>query len=436
MLPSGTPTEQPATHNSIDTGASQQKPRKHQWLAWSVVAIVCGILTIPLFLPTAPAGGMPPGASMGGPGGAPASSGKGGKALRSPSAVLAATNNSTPVTAAKVQSGHMDIFLDGLGTVTPLATVNVYSQVSGRVLAVHYREGQMVRKGQVLLEIDPRPTEAQLLQARGGLSRDQALLDQARVNLQRYQDALKDHAIAEQTVFDQSATVKQYEGTVTNDVGQVKYYEVQLSYCHIIAPISGRIGLRLVDTGNTVFSGSSTTIATITQLTPITVVFSVAEDHLPRIQQQLGANHGALTVALYDRSQSNKLTTGKLLTLDNQVDTSTGTVRMRAQFGNASNALYPNQFVNARLQVDTLENAKLLPTGAVQYNGQQAFVYLVKQNSTVALRNITVVNTEAGQSAIEGLNAGDTVVTSNFDRLTDGAAVTVGSGQSPMMGPA
>jgi len=440
MLPSERPMQEPASHTPDNDPAVRQTPRKRRWLAWILVLIVCGILTIPLLLPTMPPGGMPPGMGPGGPGGAPTKgagpSGEAPKSLGSPSSVLAATNNSTPVTTAKVQSGHMDIFLDALGTVTPLATVNVYSQVSGRVLAVNYREGQMVRKGQVLVEIDPRPTEAQLQQSQGSLARDRALLDQARVNLQRYQEALKDHAIAEQTVFDESATVRQYEGTLANDEGQVKYDEVQLSYCHIIAPISGRIGLRLVDSGNTIFSGSSTTIATITQLNPITVVFSLAEDHLQKIQEKTGKGHGALPVALYDRSQSTKLTTGTLLTLDNQVDTSTGTVRLRAQFDNASGSLFPNQFVNARLQVDTLEHAKLLPTGAVQYNGQQAFVYVVKQDSTVALHNISVIDTEGDQSAIDGLNVGDTVVTSNFDRLIDGANVTVGSGQSSMMGPA
>ena len=439
MLPADKPIKQCMSFDPNEP-APPLKPHKRRWLAWGLLLLVCGILTIPLFLPTMPPGGMPPGMGQGGPGGAPpqgaAASGKAKKAFGPPSGVLAATNNSTPVTAAQVQSGHMDIFLDALGTVTPLATVNVYSQVSGRVLAVKYREGQTVRKGQVLVEIDPLPTEAQLQQARGSLARDQALLEQAGVDLRRYQEAIKDHAISEQTVFDQSSTVKQYEGTVANDEGQVKYDQVQLSYCHIVAPITGRIGLRLVDTGNTIFSGSSTTIATITQLNPITVVFSVAEDHLPKIRQKTGPGHRALTVDLYDRSQSNKLSTGKLLTLDNQVDTSTGTVRLRAQFDNASESLYPNQFVNARLQVDTLENAKLVPTGAVQYNGQQAFVYVVKQDSTVALRSIIVINTEGAQSAIDGLNVGDMVVTSNFDRLTDGAKVTVGSGQSSMMGPA
>jgi multidrug efflux system membrane fusion protein len=432
MLPSERLMQLPARDLHIDAPVSAQTSHQRRWLAWVLGLLVCGILVIPLLLPT-PRAGMPPGMGPGGPPGTGA--GGSGKSIK-PSSVLAASDASTSVTARKVQSGHMEIFLDALGTVTPLATVNVYSQVSGRVLAVNYREGQMVRKGQVLVEIDPRPSEAQVQQARGSLARDQATLDQARVNLQRYQEALKDHAIAEQTVFDQSATVKEYEGTVANDVGLVQYDEVELSYCHVVAPITGRIGLRLVDNGNTIFSGSSTTIATITQLNPITAVFSVAEDHLAKIQEKTGRGHGALTVVLYDRSQTNKLTTGKLLTLDNQVDTSTGTVRLRAQFDNATGSLYPNQFVNARLQVDTLENAKLLPTVAVQYNGQQAFVYVLKQDSTVALRNITVINTEGDQSATDGLNVGETVVTSNFDRLTDGSKVTVGSGQAAMMGPA
>jgi multidrug efflux system membrane fusion protein len=294
----------------------------------------------------------------------------------------------------------------------------------------------MVHKGQVLIEIDPSPIEAQLQQAEGSLTRDRATLEQARTNLQRYQEAWKDHAVAEQTLFDQTSTVKQSEGAVTNDEGQVKYYQVQLGYCHIIAPISGRIGLRLVDSGNTIFSGSSTTIATITQLDPITAVFSVAEDHLAKIQQRIKSSHGGLAVTLYDRSQTTKLATGKLLTLDNQVDTTTGTVRLRALFNNSSGALFPNQFVNARLEVDTLESAKLIPTEAVQYNGQQGFVYVVKADSTVALRNVTVANTEGGQSAVEGLDVGEAVVTSNFDRLTDGAKVTVSTGQPSMMGPA
>jgi multidrug efflux system membrane fusion protein len=256
------------------------------------------------------------------------------------------------------------------------------------------------------------------------------MLQQAKLNLKRYQDALKDNAVAEQTVSDQEATVQQDEGSVQNDEGTVEYDEVQLSYCHVTAPISGRIGLRLVDPGNTIFSGNSNTIATITQLDPITVVFSVAEDHLTQLQKQL-SKHTDLQVDLYDRSLADKLTSGRLLSLDNQVDTSTGTVRLRAQFNNAKGQLFPNQFVNARLIVDTLAQARLIPTVAIQYNGQQAFVYIVKANNTVAIQNVSVVGSEGNRSAIEGLNVGDAVVTTNFDRLQDGAAVSVSGAGSP-----
>jgi membrane fusion protein, multidrug efflux system len=389
-------------------------PRKRKiWLALLLAIAICIALALPLLhKPASATGPFGPG-GLPGPGGGPPRAG-----MRPGSA------SATPVTIAKVESGQMNIFLDALGTVTPLQTVNVYSQVSGVLLSVHYREGQIVRKGDLLAEIDPRPLEAQLKQARGALARDRAMLQQARLNLKRYQDALKENAIAEQTVSDQEASVQQNEGTVENDEGTVQYDEVQLSYCHIRAPISGRIGLRLVDPGNTIFSGSSSTIATITQLDPITVVFSVAEDHLLQLQRQLSKRHD-LQVDLYDRSQMTKLTTGRLLSLDNQIDTSTGTVRLRAQFGNARGELFPNQFVNARLVLDSLPQARLIPTAAIQYNGQQAFVYVVKPNNTVAITNVSVQGSEQSRSAIGGLNIGDAIVTSNFDRLQDGAAVSL-----------
>jgi multidrug efflux system membrane fusion protein len=350
----------------------------------------------------------------------------------------------TSVDIEQVQQGSMDIFLDALGTVTPISTVNVYSQVSGRVLSVNYREGQLVHKGQILVEIDPRPLQAQLQQAEGSLLRDRATLDQDRINLKRYQDAFAQRAVAQQTVFDQEAAVQQAEGTVQNDEGQVQYYKVQLSYCNIIAPITGRIGLRLVDPGNTIFSGSGSTIATITQLNPITAVFSIAEDHMPEVRSQIAAQKGGLRVDLFDRSQANKLATGKLLTFDNQVDTSTGTVRLRAQFDNTKASLFPNQFVNARLEVNRLENTLLISTSAIQYNGQQAFVYRVDQDNKAHIQNITVVNSEGAKSAIEGLNVGERIVTSNFDRIQDGATVIIAGaqgragapGQKPPAGPA
>lgn len=378
----------------------QLHTKKKYWLAWLLVALVCGALCLPLLHKSKST--MPPG-------GAPGAS----------------------ITTEKVQSGVMEIYLDALGTVTPIQTVNVYSQVSGRVLSVNYREGQIVQKGQTLVEIDPRPLQAQLQQSLGSLARDKASLAQARTNLKRYQDAFADNAVAQQTVFDQQATVSQGEGTVQNDEGSVEYYKVQLSYCRIVAPLTGRIGLRLIDTGNVIFSGSSSTIATITQMNPITTVFSVAEDHIPDVQRQVASHKAGLSVDVYDRAQSRKLSHGSLLTLDNQVDTSTGTVRLRALFKNADGVLFPNQFVNARLQVNRLESAKLISTVAIQYNGQQAFVYTVQPDSTAKLQKISLINSEQDKSAVEGLNVGDTVITSNFDRLQDGGKVMLPNAHPP-----
>jgi multidrug efflux system membrane fusion protein len=384
--------------------ATTSHPRKtRHWLAWLIVLSVTAVLLLPLLHKRTAAAETAGGGGRGGRG-------------------VSFSGEATPVTLAKVQVGEMPIYLDAMGTVTPQATINVYSQVSGRVLSVQYQEGQLVTQGQALVEIDPRPIEAQLQQAQATLSRDQAALQQARTNLRRYEDALEDHAIPEQTVSDERAVVAQDEGTVANDQAAVQYDQVQLGYTHIVAPIGGRIGLRLVDAGNTVFAGSSTTIATIAQVDPITVVFAVAEDHLPEVQKPLRAGR-TLTVDLYDRTQSTKIASGRLLSLDNQVDPTTGTVKLRALFGNAQGALFANQFVSTRLQIDTLRNAKLVPTVAVQYNGPQAFVYLVQPNQTAALRNITVTNTEGDRAAIDGLNPGDTVVTSNFDRLQDGAKI-------------
>jgi multidrug efflux system membrane fusion protein len=397
--------------------STERHPHKtRHWLAWLLVTAVTVVLLLPL-LHKRPAAAE---AASGG--------GRGGRGV-------SFSGEATPVNLAKVTVGEMPIYLDAMGTVTPQATVNVYSQVSGRVLSVTYQEGQIVKQGHVLVEVDPRPTEAQLQQAQASLRRDQAALQQARTDLQRYENALDDHAIPEQTVSDQRAVVAQDEGTVANDEAAVRYDEVQLGYCHIVAPIGGRIGLRLIDAGNTVFAGSGTTIATITQIDPITVVFSVAEDHLPDVQKQLRAGR-TLTVDLYDRAQTTKIASGKLLSLDNQVDTTTGTVKLRALFANPQGTLFANQFVSTRLQVDTLRGAKLIPTVAVQYNGQQAFVYLAQPNQTAVLRNLTVLNTEGDKAAIDGLNPGDTVVTSNFDRLQDGAKILDADAQRGQRGQA
>ena len=342
------------------------------------------------------------------------------------------------IKAATVRQGDIGIYVDALGTVTPISTVSLYSQVAGRVVAVNYREGQMVRKGQSLIEIDPRPYEAQLKQTEGTLQHDQGLLKQAQIDLERYQKAAAMNAIARQTLEDQEQAVEQYKGTVKNDEGQVDYQRVQLSYCHLTAPASGRVGLRLVDPGNTIFSGNSNALVVITQLQPITVVFNVAEDNLSQVRGQIlnrFPRKDALPVDAFDRSQLNKLASGHLLTIDNQVDTTTGTVRFRAAFENRDLALFPNQFVNARLLVSTLHNVLLIPSAAVQRNGVQAFVYKVNSNNTASIQNIVEKTTDGTVSAVEGLNAGDTVSLTGFDKLQDGTKVTIqGSPQQPVSG--
>ena len=337
------------------------------------------------------------------------------------------------IKAATVREGDIGIHVDAIGTVTPLSTVSIYSQVTGKVIAVNYREGQMVRKGQSLIEIDPRPYEAQLKQAEGTLEHDQGLLKQAEIDLARYQKASALNAIAKQTLEDQEQAVEQYKGTVKNDEGQVDYQRVQLSYCHITAPASGRVGLRLVDPGNTIFSGNSNALVVVTQLQPITVVFNVAEDNLPQLRSQILHRTG-LPVDAFDRSQMNKIATGRLLTIDNQVDTTTGTIRFRAQFDNQDLALYPNQFVNARLLVSTLHNTLLIPSAAVQRNGVQAFVYKVS-NNTASIQNIVEQTTDGNVSAVQGLKPGDTVSLTGFDKLQDGTKVEIQeSPQEPVTG--
>jgi multidrug efflux system membrane fusion protein len=333
-----------------------------------------------------------------------------------------------PVATIKIATarlGPIGYYVQALGTVTPLATVNLYSQVNGRVMAVHYVEGQMVHRGDSLIDVDPRPYEAQLKQAQGTLQRDRGVLAQAEMDLVRYKDASSQQAISRQTYEDQIQLVEQNRGTVENDIGQVEYAQVQLSYCHLSSPIDGRVGLRLVDPGNVIFSGGSNPLVVVTQLEPITVVFNVAEDDLDQVRSQI-LHRSALVVDVFDRSQQTKIATGKLLTLDNQIDTTTGTVRFRGQFANTNLRLYPNQFVNARLLVKTLQNAVLVPTAAVQRNGTQAFVYIVSGN-TVKIRNIEELTNENQVAAVTGLNPGEVVPTTGFDKLQDGSAIKIES---------
>jgi membrane fusion protein, multidrug efflux system len=339
-------------------------------------------------------------------------------------AKAALANRSVPITTAPVTSGPIGIYINALGTVTPVYTATITSRVDGQIVSVNYVEGQMVRKGDLLIQIDPRPYQAALTQAEGTLAHDEALLSEARIDLDRYQLAFNRNAIAKQQLDDQTQTVKQYEGSVKNDQGTVASATTNLDYATIRAPIDGRVGLRLVDPGNIVTAGSTTALVVIAQLQPITVIFSVAEDYLPQIQKQLRQGN-KMSVDAFDRNQQTKLASGKLLTLDNQIDTSTGTVKLKAIFANTDTALFPNQFVNARLLVDTQLNATLVPTAAIQRNAQGAFVYLVKSNQTAAIQTVTIGTADGGTTAVQGVNAGDVIAITGFDKLQDGVKVSV-----------
>jgi membrane fusion protein, multidrug efflux system len=328
-----------------------------------------------------------------------------------------------PVVAGSTTKGDIGVYVEALGTVTPVYTVTVTSRVQGQIMDVYYREGQVVHKGDPLLEIDPRPYQAAETQAEGQLAHDEAVLSEARIDLDRYQAAFNQNAIAQQQVYDQQQTVKQDEGTVKNDQGLLDTAKVNLVYCHITSPIDGRVGLRLVDPGNIVQANSTTSLVVITQLQPITVIFNVAEDYLAQIEQQL--RHGQkLKVEALDRTQAKTLATGSLLTIDNQVDTTTGTVKLRAVFDNKDDALFPNQFVNAKLLIQTLRNVVLVPTPAIQLNSQQAFVYVIK-DQTATVQNVTVGTTDGNIAAVQGIQPGEVVAVNGFDKLQDGIKVEV-----------
>jgi len=333
------------------------------------------------------------------------------------------------LTSATAQKGNIGVYLDSIGTVTPVYTSNITSQVNGIVTAVHFAEGQLVRKGDPLIDIDARPYQATLLQAQGILQRDQGLLAQAQMDLTRYQAAWARNAIQKQQVDDQEKLVEQDNGTVKNDQGTVQFDQIQVDFCHIVSPITGRVGLRLVDPGNVVQANGTTVLAVVTQIQPITVVFTVAEDSLGQIQPQL-RKRAKLAVEAFDRTAQKQIASGTLITLDNLIDTTTGTLRARASFANKDSALYPNQFVNTRLLVNTLVGATLIPTAAVQHNGQTAFVYVLKDNKA-HVTNVKVGVTEGQTAQVQGVNPGDVLATSSFDKLTDGATISISTRPTP-----
>jgi membrane fusion protein, multidrug efflux system len=329
-----------------------------------------------------------------------------------------------PVVAARAEKGNIGVYYTGLGAVTPIYTVDVKTVVDGQLMKVYYKEGDIVHQGDPLLEIDPRPFQVQLEQAEGNLVRDQSLLDNAKIDLARYDTLLKQNAVPEQQYATQKALVVQYEGAVKTDQAAIDSAKLNLVYSHINAPITGRIGLRLVDPGNIVHAADTNPLLVITQIQPISVIFTLAEDQLPVVLQKMRAGQ-RLRVDAYDRDWKAKLAEGYLATLDNQIDQTTGTLKLRAIFGNENDALFPNQFVNARLLVQEKQGVTLLPTAAIQRNSQQTYVWVVKPDSTVTVRQVTVGTTEGDHAEItSGISPGEVVVMTGVDKLQEGSKVT------------
>jgi multidrug efflux system membrane fusion protein len=330
-----------------------------------------------------------------------------------------------PIQAGVAKSGDIEVFINALGTVTARNTAIVKARVDGQLVRIAFREGQPVKEGDVLADIDPRPFQVQLDQSKGQQVRDQALLDNAKLDYERYRGLLAKDSIAKQQVDAQEALVRQFEGAVQTDRAQVDNAQLQLSFTHIKAPVSGRLGLRLVDVGNMIHGSDASGLVVITQTHPIDVVFSIPAENISTVVARL-RTHEILAVDALDRDGKTKLATGKLLTLDNQIDSTTGTVKLKAEFSNADDKLFPNQFVNIRLRVETRHNAILMPSAATQRGTQGTFVYVIGQDQSVSIRPVTLGPSSGDLVAVEkGLAVGEQVVTDGTDKLRDGAKVEI-----------
>ena len=327
------------------------------------------------------------------------------------------------MSAAVAESGSINVYFTGLGSVTPLATITVKTRIDGQLMTVNYREGDTVHQGQLLVEIDPRPYQVQLEQAEGQLAKDQAALQNARIDLQRYQTLIAKNAVAQQVLITQQSTVQQDEAVIKTDQAAVDSANLNLTYCRPTAPITGRVGLRLVDPGNYVSAAAGTALAVITQMQPISVIFTLPEDQVHAVIGRR-RTHANLRVDAMDRDMKKTLAAGTLTTLDNQLDPTTGTLKLRATFANEDSGLIPNQFVNARLLLETKEHVTLVANAAVQRNGTSTFVYVIRPNRTVTVRRVEVGTVDAQRSEIKtGLAPGEHVVTQGVDKLTEGAYV-------------
>ncbi|MBJ9589478.1 MdtA/MuxA family multidrug efflux RND transporter periplasmic adaptor subunit [Burkholderia seminalis] len=410
--------EQKPTPPSKDPASpAARRPRRTLMIGTLAVVVIGGLLWWHPWNRTPAAGSAAQTAGASAGGGAGGHRGRGGPA--------AMANVPQPVQVATATQGEMPIVLSALGTVTPLANVTVKTQLSGYLQSVSFQEGQIVKKGDVLAQVDPRPYQVALENAEGTFARDSALLATARLDLKRYQTLLSQDSIASQTVDTQASLVKQYEGAVKTDQAAIDSAKLNLTYARITAPVSGRVGLRQVDPGNYVTPGDTNGIVVITQLQPMSVIFTTSEDNLPQILKQVNAGQ-KLSVTAYNRNNTVPLETGSLATLDNQIDTSTGTVKLRANFDNKEGMLFPNQFVNTRLLVDVLRNATIVPTSAVLTGSIGQFVYVVKPDNTVTVRKVTIGPVDGERTSIvSGVALGERVVTDGSDRLREGSKISI-----------